>query len=321
MKRERPCIWDEGRIKIRGGTRRVNTLPTGLPVQRKVSSLASSCTRSSPSSCLNSTTLNSARSTTPVQRQRGLSDLASSRTCSKPSSCTRSITINTARRTTPRRSQISSRTRTRNCRDDPRREAQSRTPTSTSNTRTVRPRKRATLSSPLTALGVTAERACTAAAVEKLARVKKAVGNFAFQSFENYPEETLPTTFSINPRRLTQRLLRTKRLHPILHSRGRHVTKDNTNLFRRQPRNNFRKMFPRNRGAGGGSSSIISLTRLHVQFILVFKLHHPLIFDNGIATTRLTSKSSSAPVEVPMSIDSSPLSSSTVLRYISSESV
>ena len=76
----------------------------------------------------------------------------------------------------------------------------------------------------LTALGVTAGRARTAAAVEKLARVKKAAGrNFAFQSFENHPG-TLPTTFSRCPRRLTQRLLRTERLHPILHSRGRQVT-------------------------------------------------------------------------------------------------
>ena len=45
------------------------------------------------------------------------------------------------------------------------------------------------------------------------------------------------------------------------------------------------RCFPEAGGARGGSSSIISLTRLHLQFILVFKFHHPFIFESCIATT------------------------------------
>ena len=115
-----------------------------------LSVLFPSSTCSKPSSCTNSSNTKTARSTTPVR-------CPSNRTCSKPSSCTSSININTARNTTPRRSQTSSRARTRNC--------WSRTATSTSKTRTVRRRKR-TLSSPLTATGVTAGRLCYAAAVQ-----------------------------------------------------------------------------------------------------------------------------------------------------------
>ena len=101
--------------------------------------------------------------------------------------------------------------------------------------------------SPLTAIGVTAERLSDAAAVHN----RKTAGNFAFSKFlQTSREQTLPTLFNRDPRRYFQRLYRINRLHPTLHSGGRQVSKDNPNFILRKPGNNFCKMFPRIRRSG-----------------------------------------------------------------------
>ena len=83
-----------------------------------------------------------------------------------------------------------------------------------------------------------------------------------------------------------QRLYRINRLHPTLHSGGRQVSKDNPNFTLRKPGNNFCKMFPRiRRSRRFFLLNDKSLTHLTPQFILIFQLHHPLILENGIATT------------------------------------
>ena len=107
-----------------------------------------------------------------------------------------------------------------------------------------------------------------------------------FKVFKTSREQTLPTLFNGDPRRYFQRLYRINRLHPTLHSGGRQVSKDNPNVILREPGNNFCKMFPRiRRSRRFFLLNDNSLTRLIPHFILIFQLHHPPIFDNGIATT------------------------------------
>ena len=193
-KRERTCIWDEGRVKIRGGTRRVNTLPTGLPVQRK------------GGLCLELHPIESVE----------LSPLDHLQLCQEHHPCSTQVRTHRphfelhlleAHRAAPARSTS---TLPGAPLLDPATFEEARFPAELEhvllkllewsskrgtvqhcdqhqhNTRTIRRRKRATLSSPLTALGVTAGMLCYAAAVHNRIRDKTA-GNFAFQSCENFP--------------------------------------------------------------------------------------------------------------------------------------